>query len=176
MRTEIRLSLRSFSSFFNLDLSVFSFSFCFDLLASRSESLPVSLLSPPWRLFLELELLSRDGIPRPNTEDFLFVLGVDKEEVLGSSVEGDGPDFGSAVRVPEYDADEVVGDVELGIAPEGKCMDCDEERRKKGMEEGVRRFDDAEPWCKEGVGLNGAGGGSEVVLVLAPVDDSILFG
>lgn len=30
MRTEMRLSLRSFSSFFNFDLSVFSFSFCFD--------------------------------------------------------------------------------------------------------------------------------------------------
>lgn len=97
----MRLSLRSFSSFFNFDLSAFSLSFCFDLLVSRSESLPVSLLSPPWRLFLELEPLSRDGIPRPNTEDFLFVLGVDKEEVLGSSVEGDGPDFGSATRVPE---------------------------------------------------------------------------
>jgi len=143
MRTEIRLSLRSFSSFFNFDLSAFSFSFCFDLLTSRSESFPVSLLSPPWRLFLELEPLSKDGIPRLNTEDFRFVLGVDKEEVLGSSVEGDGPDFGSAARVPEYDADEVVGDVEFGIVLEGKCMDCDEERRKNGMEEGVRRFDGA---------------------------------
>ena len=101
MRTEIRLSLRSFSSFFSFDFSAFSFSFCFDRLTSRSESLPVSLLSPPWRLFLELEPLSRDGIPRLNTEDFLFVLGVDKEEALGSSVEGDGPDFGNAARVPE---------------------------------------------------------------------------
>ena len=142
--TEIRLSLRSFSSFFNFDRSAFSFSFCFDRLASRSESLPVSLLSPPWRLFLELEPLSKEGIPKLKTEDFLFVLGVDKEEVLGSSVPGDGPDFGSVARAPEYDADEVVGDVELGIAPEGKCMDCDEERRKNGMEEGVRRLDDAE--------------------------------
>ena len=102
------------------------------------------------------------------------MLGVDKEEVLGNSVEGDGPDFGSAARVPEYDADEVVGDVELGIAPEGKCMDCDEERRKKGMEDGVRRFDEAEPWCTEEVGLNGAG--SEVVVVLAPTEVSSLFG
>lgn len=176
MRTEIRLSLRSFSSFFNFDLSVFSFSFCFDRFASRSESLPVSLLSPPWRLFLELEPLSSDGIPRLSTEDFLFVLGVDREEVLGSSVEGDGPDFGSAARVPEYDADEVVGEVELGIALEGKCMDCDEERRKKGMEEGVRRFESAEPWCMEEVGLNGAGGGNEVVLMLTLAEDSILFG
>lgn len=175
MRTEIRLSLRSLSSFFNFDLSAFSFSFCLDRLASRSESLPVSLLSPPWRLFLELEPLRREGIPRLNTEDFLFVLGVDKEEVLGGSVEGDGPDFGSITRVPEYEVDEVVGDVEFGIALEGKCMDCDEERRKKGIEEGVRRFDDVEPWCMEEVGLNGAGGGSEVVLVLTLVEDSILF-
>jgi hypothetical protein len=175
MRTEIRLSLRSFSSFFNFDLSIFSFSFCFDRLASRSESLPVSLLSP-WRLFLELEPLSRDGIPRLNTEDFLFVLGVDNEEALGSSVEGDGPDLGSAARVPEYDVDEVVGDVELGIALEGKCMDCEEERRKKGMEEGVRRFDDVGPWCMEEVGLKGAGGGNEVVLVLTLTEDSTLFG
>ena len=136
----------------------------------------MSLLSPPWRLFLELEPLSRDGIPRLNTEDFLFVLGVDKDEVLGRSVEGDGPDFGKAARVPEYDADEVVGDAELGIVLEGKCMDCDEERRKKGMEEGVRRFDDAEPRWMEEVGLNGAGGGNEVVLVLALAEDSILFG
>ena len=143
---------------------------------SRSESLPVSLLSPPWRLFLELEPLSRDGIPRLNTEDFLFVLGVDKEETLGRSVDGDGPDFGNAARVPEYDVDEVVGDVELGTAPEGKCMDCDEERRKKGIEEGVRRFDGPDPWCTEEVGLNGAGGGSEVAFVLAQVEDSILFG
>ena len=43
---------------------------------------------------------------------------------------------------------EVVGDVELGTAPEGKCMDCDEERRMKGMEEGVRYFDGPDPWCK----------------------------
>ena len=78
--------------------------------------------------------------------------------------------------MPEYDVDDVVGGVELGIALEGKCMDCDEDRRKNGMEEGVRRFDDAEPWCIEEVGLNGAGGGSEVVLVLALADDSILFG
>lgn len=168
MRTEMRLSLRSFSSFFNFDLSAFSFSFCFDLLKSRSESLPVSLLSPPWRLFLELEPLSREGMPRLNMEDFRFVLGVDKEEVLGSSVEGDEPDFGSAARVPEYDADEVVGDVEFGTALEGKWIDCDDERRKKGMEEGVRRFDDVVPWCTEEVGLKGAGGGSEVVLVRAP--------
>lgn len=105
-------------------------------------------------------------------EDFLFVLGVDKEEVLGSSVEGD---FGSVARVPEYDADEVVGDVEFGTALEGKWIDCDEERRKNGMEEGVRRFDDVEPWCTEEVGLNGAGGGS-VVLVLEPVEYSVLFG
>lgn len=170
MRTEIRLSLLSFSSFFNFDLSALSFSFCFDLLTSRSESLPVSLLSPAWRLFLELEPLSRDGRPKLNIEDFLFVLGVDKEEVLGGSV-GDEPDFGSTTRVPEYEAEEVVGDVESGIVLEGKWMDCDEERRKNGMEEGVRRFDDVEPWCAEEVGLKGAGGGSEVAL-----EDSILFG
>lgn len=175
MRTEIRLSLLSFSSFFNFDLSDFSFSFCFDLLTSRSESLPVSLLSPAWRLFLELDPLSRDGMPKLNIDDFLFVLGVDKEELLGGSG-GDEPDFGSETRVPEYEADEVVGDVEFGIVLEGKWMDCDEERRKKGMEEGVRRFNDVEPWCTEEVGLNGAGGGSEVVLVLVPADDSILFG
>ena len=176
MRTEMRLSLRSFSSFFNFDLSAFSFSFCFDLLRSRSESLPVSLLSPPWRLFLELEPLSKEGMPRLNMEDFRFVLGVDKEEVLGSSAEGDEPDFGKAAQVPEYDADEVVGDVEFGMALEGKWIDCDDERRKKGMEEGVRRFDDVVPWCTEEVGLNGAGGGSDVVLVRAPAEDSILFG
>lgn len=176
MRTEIRLSLRSFSSFFNFDLSAFSFSFCFDLLTSRSESLPVSLLSPPWRLFLELEPLSRDGIPRLNTEDFLFVPGVDKEEVLGSSVEGDGPDFGSAARVPEYDVDDVVGDAEPGIALDGKWMDWEEERRKKGMEEGVRRFDGAGAWCTEDVGLSGACGGSEVILTLVLAEDSILLG
>ena len=55
-------------------------------------------------------------------------------------------------------------------------MDCDEERRKKGMEEGVRRFDGAGPWCMEEVGLNGAGGGNEVVLALVLAEDSILFG
>ena len=70
----------------------------------------------------------------------------------------------------------MVGDVELGIVLEGKCMDCDEERRKKGMEEGVRRFDGAGPWCMEEVGLNGAGGGNEVVLALVLAEDSILFG
>ena len=70
----------------------------------------------------------------------------------------------------------VVGDVELGTAPEGKCMDCDEERRKKGMEEGVRHFDGPDPWCMEEVGLNDAGGGSEVVFVLALAEGSILFG
>ena len=103
------------------------------------------------------------------------MLGVDKEEVLGSSVEGVGSDFGRITRVPEYDADDVVGDEESGIALEGKWMDCDEERRKKGMEEGVRRFDDAEPWCTEEVGLSGAGGGSEVVLVFASEEDPTLF-
>jgi hypothetical protein len=175
MRTEIRLSLLSFSSFFNFDLSDFSFSFCLDLLASRSESLPVSLLSPAWRLFLELELLSREGMPKLNIEDFRFVLGVDKEELLGGPV-GDGPDFGRATRVPEYDADEVVGEVESGIVLEGKWIDCDEERRKNGMEEGVRRFDDVEPWCTEEVGLNDVGGGSDVAFVLAPTEDSILSG
>lgn len=136
----------------------------------------MSLLSPPWRLFLELEPLSRDGIPKLSIEDFLFVLGVDKEEVPGRSAEGDEPDFGGTARVPEYDVDEVVGDVEFGIALDGKWMDCDEERRKNGMEDGVRRFDDVEPWCVEEVGLNGAGGGNEVALVWTAAEDSILAG
>lgn len=87
---------------------------------------------PPWRPFLELEPLSRDGIPSLSTEDFLFALDVDKEEVLGSSVEGVGSDSGRITRVPEYDAGDVVGDEESGIALEERWMDCDEERRKEG--------------------------------------------
>ena len=65
----------------------------------------------------------RDGSTKLNTEDFLFVLGVDKGEIPGTLVGGYGPDVGSAVvREPVYDVDEVVGDIELGIAPEGKCV------------------------------------------------------
>jgi len=74
--------LRSLSSF-SLGRSVFSVSFRLVRLAS----LPVSLLSPPWRLFLELESLSRDGIPKLNTEGVLFVLAAEKGEMLGSLVE-----------------------------------------------------------------------------------------
>jgi len=38
--------------------------------------------------------------------------------------------------VLKYDAGEVVGDVELGIGLDRRCMDCHEEMQKKGV--GVR--------------------------------------
>jgi hypothetical protein len=53
-------------------------------------------------------------------------------------------------KLPE----ERVGDEDVAMEfDEGKCMDCDDERRKNGMDEGVRRFD----WLRrtEAVGLNG---------------------
>jgi hypothetical protein len=83
MRTEILLSLRSLSSFFDLDLSSFFSSFCFAFRSSRSESLPVSLLSA-WKLFLELEPFNREGSPKLNTDDFRCAEGVENEVKLFS--------------------------------------------------------------------------------------------
>jgi len=53
-------------------------------------------------------------------------------------------------KLPE----ESVGDEDVAIeCNDGKCIDCDDERRKKGIDEGVRRFD----WLRrtEAVGLSG---------------------
>ena len=53
-------------------------------------------------------------------------------------------------KLPE----ESVGDEDVAIEfNDGKCIDCDDERRKKGIDEGVRRFD--WPRLAGAVGLSG---------------------
>lgn len=69
MRTEMRLSLRSLSSFFDFSLSDFAFSFSL----SRAASLAFCSLEPsfesPCKLRLEVDL-SNDGRPKLRTDDF----------------------------------------------------------------------------------------------------------
>lgn len=103
----------------------------------------MSLLSP-CKLLLELEPLSNEGNPKLRTDDFFCdVLGV-----VGGGLEDDsliGELFASLVRLcPDgmTGAVGIVGDTEAGAAFDiDICTLCEDERRKNGMEEGVRRFD-----------------------------------
>lgn len=133
MRTDILLSLRSFGS-----------CLLFSLSASRDRKLslvslpvPASLLSP-CRLLLELDLRS-DGNPKLSTEDFLWepgVLGTVRDESLV------GEPLVLRRLCVEVGAEGTVGEVDVGIAfVGGICILWEEERRKNGMDDGVRRLD-----------------------------------
>lgn len=137
IRTEILLSLRSFSSFFPFSLSLRPSSFAlFESLFSLSEC----------KLRLELDPFKSDG--KPNTEDFLDVVG----DVTCASFVGDVV-LGGRKWVFDVD-EEYVGEVDDGTPGGGSCMDWDDERRKNGIEDGVSRFVDG-PLCIENDGLSG---------------------
>ena len=134
MRTEILLSLRSLSLLVRPSRS--------DDVAALSRLLFASLFSlSEWRLRLELEPFSSDGKPRLSTEDFFAEPWTVGEDKLVSFV-GDVV-LGARRWVPEVGPVDRVGDTAVGGMPGGgTCIDCDDDRLKKGIEEGVRRFVD----------------------------------
>lgn len=124
MSADILLSLRSLSCLgFSSRLSLVSF------------PVPASLLSA-CRLLLELDL-SNEGKPKLSTDDFLCaelgVVGGRREDSL----------TGEVVALPRpCGAGSVVGDVDNGTGLEvARWTLCEEERLKKGIEDGVRRLD-----------------------------------
>jgi len=107
-----------------------------------------SLLSP-CKLLLELDPLSNEGMPRLNTDDFFCAdTGVDCEGEL-ESLQGE-----VLALTRNCEDEESVGEPDVrSVVDAGICIDCEDERRKKGIEEGVRRFWD---WRRTSeVGLRG---------------------
>jgi hypothetical protein len=160
--TEILLSLLSLSSFLCLSFSNFSFSFSASLALWFSlTSLLESLLSA-CRLLLELDPLSNDGSPRLNTDDFFCANPGTEDETELKSFWGE---LLALVRgcPAETGPDNNVGDEDVAGADDGcSCMDWDDDRRKKGIEEGVRRFEEL-PRRTEDVGLRGSCWGASAV-------------
>ena len=157
MRTEILLSLRSLSSFFDFLSSD-------DVAASRP--LLASLFSlSECRLRLELEPFNNDGKPKLNTDDFFDDPGTVGDDRLVSFV-GDIVVLG-ARRLAEPGPEENVGETEFcGTLGAGTCIDCDDDRLKKGIDEGVRRL--VEGFRRtEDEGLRGAFNGTGGTFVLA---------
>lgn len=163
INAEIRLSLRSLSSFF-LSFSAFSRAFScslMDFLFSRSLVLSaLSECSALWRLLRELDPRSRLGNPRERTEAFLCA-----DEELLPGVVGDispgsvGGDIVLFTRRREADAFICVGEVDLTIpppmsdsTPAGREVD-DDRLEKNGMDDGVRRCLVDPPRLKLDVGL-----------------------
>lgn len=91
------------------------------------------------KLFLELDPLRSDGKPKLSTDDF-FVPGVAGDDRL-ESVGGDIVDL-TRRRALGFGAGIAGGDADFGPPPGGTCIDCEDERRKKGIDDGVRRLDD----------------------------------
>lgn len=125
--TEIRLSLRSLSSFFCFSFRIFAFSFAnsfsdfsasLDLCLSVGDSFE-SVFSA-CKLLLELDPFNNEGSPRLNTEDFFCAEpGVDCEEELGSL---GGEELALTPRTCEDD--DILGESDLGnVADNGICMD-----------------------------------------------------
>lgn len=139
INTEILLSLRSFSSFF-----------CFSLSVLRPSSFPLreSLFSlSECKLLLELEPLRSDG--NPNTDDFFCCTEVCcVGDVTCVSLIGD-----VALGGRRWELDEYVGEAE-GTPGGGICMDCDDDRRKNGIDDGVNRLVEG-PLRMEDEGLRG---------------------
>jgi hypothetical protein len=135
----MRLSLRSLSSFFCLSFCSFAVSFAnrsasFVRLFSFEESFE-SLFSA-CKLLLELDPFNNEGSPRLNTDDFFCAeAGVECEGEF-ASLEGEELAF-------TRDCAEKVGEDDVGSVDDaGMCIDWEDERRKNGMEEGVRRLCD----------------------------------
>jgi hypothetical protein len=139
MSTDILLSLRSLSSFF-----------CFSLSVRRPSSFALreSLFSlSECKLRRELEPLRSDG--KPNTDDFFCGVVLGKVgEISWGSLTGDEALGGRKWWFAEY-----VGDVD-GMLGGGICINCEDERRKNGIEDGVRRLVDG-PLRMEDDGLSG---------------------
>lgn len=156
IRTEILLSLRSLSSFFDFFSSD-------DVAASRPLFASLFSLSE-CRLRLELEPFNNDGKPKLNTDDFRVDPGTVGDEKLVSFV-GDIV-LGARRWVAEAGPEESVGETEVCGALGGTCIDCDEDRLKKGIEDGVRRL--VEGFRRtEAEGLRGAFAGTGGTFVLA---------
>lgn len=158
MRTEILLSLLSLSSFLCR-----SFSASFATRAS-SFALFASLFSlSECKLLLELEPFSNDN---PNTDDFRCVeLGVVCTCSFSFSL---GGDLLGGRRWEEMWW--CVGEIDEFVAE--ACTDCEDDRRKKGMEEGVKRLVEG-PRRIEEDGLSGVcwgTGGSDAVRFVLPLD------
>lgn len=160
--TEIRLSLRSLSSFL-LSFSALSRDFsaslaarCASLCASLSERADSFSLSE-CKLLRDADPRSRDGRPKLSIDFFALaepgVAGDDRLESVG----GDMVDL-TRRRALVLGG----GDADLGAAPGGTCIDWDDERRKKGMDDGVSRLD--EPRWSEDDGLSGPWLGARPVL------------
>lgn len=160
MSTEILLSLRSLSSFFDFFSSD-------DVAAALSLLLfAASLFSlSECRLRLELEPFSNDGKPKLNTDDFFADPGTLGDDRL-VSLEGDIA-LGARRWLAEIGPVDIVGETDVGgTVGGGTCIDCDDDRRKKGIEDGVRRLVEG-PRRRDECGLRGAVGGTGGTFVLA---------
>ena len=156
IRTEILLSLRSLSSFFDFFSSD-------DVAASRPLFASLFSLSE-CRLRLELEPFNNDGKPKLNTDDFLADPGTVGDDRLVSFV-GDIV-LGARRCVAEAGPEESVGETDVGGTLGGTCIDCDEDLLKKGIEDGVRRLVEGFRRTDE-EGLRGAFAGTGGTFVLA---------
>lgn len=163
----MRLSLRSLSSLFCFSFCSLAASFAasrsaFSTSLERFASEAESLLSP-CKLLLELDF-NNEGIPKLNTEDFFCAdAGVDCEAELKLF-------SGEELALTRIGAGEdVVGEPGTGSGMDAEmCIDCDDERRKNGIEDGVSRLCEC-PLLIEPVGLSGAPEGTaraEVVPML----------
>jgi hypothetical protein len=168
MRTEMRLSLRSLSSFF-FSFSAFSLTLSASFVSRRcSFSDLASLFScSDCKLLRELEPRRMDGKPRLRTEDFLTAVpGVAGEDRL-ASVGVETVDL-TRSRVDGFrPGDKTVGDVPFCSPELCTCGVCDDERRKNGIEDGVSRLD--APRRREDDGLSGVCAGARPPLAGCPL-------
>ena len=147
-------------------MSLFVFSRSDDV-AALSRLLFASLFSlSECRLRRELEPLRSDGRPRLRTDDFFAEPGTVGEDRLVSFV-GDVA-LGARRWMPAGGGGPVdsVGETADGGIPGGTCIDCDDDRRKKGIDDGVKRFVDGFRRIDDD-GLSGALCGASGTFVLA---------
>lgn len=99
------------------------------------------------------------GSPKLKTEDLRWEAGVESDGSLAGVF---------ITRDDVYDPDDAVGEVEGRDG--GKCIDCEDDLRKKGIEDGVSLFVD--PRRTEASGLRGACGseGAEAVWFVLTLD------
>lgn len=148
----MRLSLRSLSSFFFSSFDILSASFV-SLRVSLSDFISILSLSD-CRFFREV-----DPRKKLSTEDFFCVeLGVAGEDKLVSAVEI--VDLTRSLTGAFLTGDMTGGDDDEGCSLRfGGCAICDEDLRKNGIEDGVRRRVEL-PRRTEEDGLSGACAGA----------------
>jgi hypothetical protein len=115
-------------------------------------------------LLLELDPFRSEGNPKLNTELFFCAVTRAGEVGLTSGV-GDVLAFGRRPKLADAFPPDGVGDTCVPVGGRGRCIDCDDDRRKNGIDGASPLFDG--PLRSELDGLSGACAADVVRFVLA---------